>query len=177
MPKRPKVLELPQELRAWLDQALLANGFQDYEQLAAALAKQGHTIGKSSLQRYGTVLEKRLAALKVATDQAKAIVEASPDDEGSMNEALIRLTQERLFGVLLELEVDPETVNITKLTKSIADLARSSVTTKRYATEVRAKVAEKLRAVESEAKKMTGSPEEVALAMLNKVRAVYEGAL
>jgi HPt (histidine-containing phosphotransfer) domain-containing protein len=177
MPKRPRVLELPQELRQWLDQALLANGFSNYEQLAAALAKHGHTIGKSSLQRYGSVLEKRLAALKVATDQAKAIVEASPDDEGSMNEALIRLTQERLFGVLLELEVDPETVNITKLTKSIADLARSSVTTKRFASEVRAKVSEKLKTVEAEAKKMTGSPEEVALAMLAKVRAVYEGAL
>jgi len=177
MPKRPKVLELPEQLRKWLDQALLANGFSNYDQLAEALGKQGHTIGKSSLQRYGSVLEKRLAALKVATDQAKAIVEASPDDEGSMNEALIRLTQERLFGVLLELEVDPETVNITKLTKSIADLARSSVTTKRFASEVRAKVADKLKVVEAEAKKMTGSPQEVALEMLNKVRAVYEGAL
>jgi hypothetical protein len=177
MPKRPKVLELPQELRAWLDQALIANGFSDYNQLATALDAQGHKVGKSSLQRYGSVLEKRLSALKVATDQAKAIVEASPDDEGAMNEALIRLTQEKLFGVLLEMDVDAKTVNLTKLTKSIADLVRGSVTTKRFASEVRAKVADKLKAVESEAKKMTGSPEEVALAMLEKVRAVYEGAL
>ncbi|MGE0333216.1 MAG: DUF3486 family protein [Ramlibacter sp.] len=177
MPKRPKVLELPQEMRHWLEQALLANGFSDYVQLAAELEKQGHKIGKSSLQRFGTQLEKRMYQLKVATEQAKAIVEASPDDEGSMNEALIRLTQEKLFTVLMELDVDLESINLPKLTKAIADLARSSVTTKRYASEVRAKVAEKMKAVEAEAKKMTGSPEEVALAMLQKVRSVYEGAL
>lgn len=177
MPKRPKVLELPQQLRAWLDQALIANGFADYKQLADALAAQGHQVGKSSLQRYGSVLERRIAALKVATDQANAIVQASPDDEGAMNEALIRLTQEKLFSVLLDLDVDPKSINLTKLTKSIADLARSSVTTKRFAAEVRVKVAEKMKVVEAEAKKMTGSPEEVALAMLAKVRAVYEGAL
>lgn len=137
MPARPKVAALPQELRAWLDQALISNGFADYKQLAGALAAQGHHVGKSSLQRYGTVLERRLATLKVATDQAKAIVAASPDDEGAMNEALIRLTQEKLFSVLLEMDVDPTTVNLVKLTKSIADVARSSVTTKRYAAEAK----------------------------------------
>lgn len=144
MPKRPKVLELPQELRAWLDQALIANGFSDYKQLADALAAQGHQVGKSSLQRYGSVLERRMAALKLATDQANAIVKASPDDEGAMSEALIRLTQEKLFNVLLELDVDPASVNIAKLTKSIADLARSSVTTKRYAAEAREAAREEL---------------------------------
>lgn len=144
MPKRPKVLELPQELRAWLDQALIANGFSDYKQLADALAAQGHQVGKSSLQRYGSVLERRMAALKLATDQANAIVKASPDDEGAMSEALIRLTQEKLFNILLELDVDPASVNIAKLTKSIADLARSSVTTKRYAAEAKAAAREEL---------------------------------
>jgi hypothetical protein len=145
MPKRPKVLELPQELRAWLDQALIANGFADYGQLATALKAQGHQVGKSSLQRYGSVLEKRLATLKVATDQAKAIVQASPDDEGAMNEALIRLTQEKLFGVLLEMDVDPATVNLVKLTKSIADVARSSVTQRKWAAIARQELLEEQR--------------------------------
>ncbi|MBX3588781.1 MAG: DUF3486 family protein [Ramlibacter sp.] len=177
MPKRSKVLDLPKELLTWLEQALLTNGFQNYEQLAAELQRQGHQISKSSVHRHGSVLEQRMAALKVATDQAQAIVKASPDDEGAMSEALIRLTQEKLFNLLLVMDVDPEAVDLTKLTRSIADLARSSVTTRRYAAEVRAKVAEKLKVVEAEAKKMTGTTEEVALAMLNKVRAVYEGAL
>lgn len=161
MPKRPKVLELPQELRAWLDQALIANGFGDYNQLAAALEAQGHKVGKSSLQRYGSVLERRLATLKVATDQANAIVKASPDDEGAMNEALIRLTQEKLFSVLLEIDVDPKTVNLTKLTKSIADLARSSVTTKRFAGEVRQRAEDAAANVERIAKKGGLSAESV----------------
>lgn len=144
MPARSRVLELPKELRDWLDQALIANGFSDYKQLAGALEVQGHKIGKSSLQRYGSVLEQRLHTLKVATDQANAIVKASPDDEGAMSEALIRLTQQQLFDVLLNLQVDPETINLPKLTKSIADLARSSVTTKRYAAEARAAAREEL---------------------------------
>lgn len=144
MPPRPRVMELPSELREWLDQALLANGFSDYKQLADALEAQGHKIGKSSLQRYGSVLERRMATLKRATDQAKAIVQATPDDEGAMSEALIRLTQEKLFDVLLEMDVDPQTVNLAKLTKSIADLARSSVTTKRYAAEAKAAAREEL---------------------------------
>lgn len=156
MPPRPKVLALPQELRAWLDQALITNGFADYAELATALAKQGHQVSKSGLQRYGSVLEKRIATLKVATDQAKAIVEASPDDEGAMSESLIRLTQEKLFGVLLELDVDAKDVKLEKLTKSIADLARSSVTTKRYAAE--AKAAARLELLEEQRKQLEAMP-------------------
>ena len=156
MPPRAKVTELPKELRDWLDQALISNGFSDYHQLAAALAGQGHSIGKSSLQRYGSVLERRVAQLKLATDQAKAIVKASPDDEGAMNDALIRLTQEKVFNVLLELEVDPETVNINKLTRSIADLARSSVSQKRLAAE--AKAPARLELLEEQRKALESMP-------------------
>jgi len=117
------------------------------------------------------------AELKVSTEQARAVVQASPDDEGAMNEALIRLTQDKLFGLLVELDVDPESVNITKVTKSIADLARASVTQKRWQMDVRAKVAAQLAQVEAQAKAMKGETRDVALEMLAKVRAVYEGAL
>lgn len=73
--------------------------------------------------------------------------------------------------------MDPESVNLSKLTKSIADLARSSITQKKWQIEVRTKAAERIKAVEAEAKAMTGETRDVALEMLNKVRAVYEGAL
>ncbi|MGO9606278.1 MAG: hypothetical protein ACLQAT_23300 [Candidatus Binataceae bacterium] len=35
--------------------------------------------------------------------QAKAIIEAAPDDEGAMHEALMRLVQQKLFNVLVRL--------------------------------------------------------------------------
>ncbi|MFN9279402.1 MAG: DUF3486 family protein [Betaproteobacteria bacterium] len=137
MPRRSKIAGLPPELKEWLDAELVRRGFADYVQLAEDLKAQGAEVSKSAVHRYGTQFEARLAQLKVSTEQARAVVQASPDDEGAMNEALIRLTQDKLFGLLVELDVDPASVNITKVTKSIADLARASVTQKRYAAEAR----------------------------------------
>ncbi len=177
MPRRSKIAGLPPELKEWLDAELVRRGFADYVQLAEDLKAQGAEVSKSAVHRYGTQFEARLAQLKVSTEQARAVVQASPDDEGAMNEALIRLTQDKLFGPLVELDVDPESVNITKVTKSIADLARASVTQKRWQMDVRAKVAAQLAQVEAQAKAMKGETRDVALEMLAKVRAVYEGAL
>lgn len=177
MPKRSKVDTLPPELKAWLDAELLKRGFADYVQLAADLQAKGAELSKSAIHRYGSKFEQRMAQLKVSTEQARAVVAASPDDEGAMNEALIRLTQDKLFGVLVDLDVDPDSVNITKITKSIADLARSSITQKKWQIEVRTKAAERMKAVEQEAKALKGETRDVALAMLQKVRAVYEGAM
>lgn len=177
MPKRSKVDALPKALKEWLDAELVRRGFADYNQLAADLQAQGAEVSKSSLHRYGSKFEERMAQLKVSTEQARAVVAASPDDEGAMNEALIRLTQDKLFQVLVDLEVDPESIALPKLTKSIADLARSSISQKKWQIEVRTKAAERIKAVEAEAKAMKGETRDVALAMLDKVRAVYEGAL
>jgi hypothetical protein len=177
MPRRSKIAGLPPELKEWLDAELVRRGFADYVQLAEDLKAQGAEVSKSAVHRYGTQFEARLAQLKVSTEQARAVVQASPDDEGAMNEALIRLTQDKLFGLLVELDVDPASVNITKVTKSIADLARASVTQKRWQMDVRAKVAAQLAQVEAQAKAMKGETRDVALEMLAKVRAVYEGAL
>jgi hypothetical protein len=177
MPKRSKVDTLPPQLKAWLDAELVKRGFADYVELAADLKAKGADLSKSSLHRYGSKFEERMAQLKVSTEQARAVVAASPDDEGAMNEALIRLTQDKLFGVLVELDVDPQSVNLSKLTKSIADLARSSITQKKWQIEVRTKAAERMKAVEQEAKAMKGETRDVALAMLEKVRKVYEGAM
>ena len=177
MPKRSNIEGLPPELKAWLDSQLVIRGFADYVQLAADLTDKGAIVSKSGLHRYGSKFAERMAQLKVSTEQARAVVAASPDDEGAMNEALIRLTQDKLFGVLVDLEVDPESVNITKITKSIADLARSSITQKKWQIEVRTKAAERMKVVELEAKAMTGETRDVAMAMLAKVRAVYEGSM
>jgi hypothetical protein len=177
MPPRSKVGTLPKELKDWLDAELLKRGFKDYVQLAADLQEKGADLSKSALHRYGSKFEQRMAQLKASTEQARAVVAASPDDEGAMNEALIRLTQDKLFGVLVELDVDPESVSLPKLTKSIADLARSSISQKKWQIEVRTKAAERLKAVEAEARAMKGETRDVAMAMLEKVRAVYEGAM
>ena len=81
MPPRSKVHSLPPELKEWLDNELMARGFADYEQLAADLKARGADVSRSSLQRYGSPFEKKMAQLKLAGEQARALVDAAPDDE------------------------------------------------------------------------------------------------
>ncbi|HEU4601566.1 MAG TPA: DUF3486 family protein [Steroidobacteraceae bacterium] len=137
MPPRSKIEQLPDAVRTELDSRLIQSGFSGYRDLAEWLTSQGFEIKKSALQTYGARFEDRISALKLATDQARAIVAESPDDEGAMSEALMRLVQEKLFSVLLEIEIDPAKINLNSLARSIAELGRASVTQKKYAQEVR----------------------------------------
>lgn len=138
MPPRDAVSQLPEELRAQIDARLIKGGFSGYEELSAWLQEQGCAISKSALHRYGQKFEDRVQALKLATGQAKAMVEASPDDEGAVGEALMRLVQEKLFAILLEFEVtDPSKLNLGAIAKAIASLGRTSIAQKKYATEVK----------------------------------------
>lgn len=153
MPARSAIEQLPAEVRDELDRRLVQSGFAGYVGLAIWLREQGFDISKSAVHRYGEKFEERASALKLATDQARAIVANSPDDTGAMNEALIRLVQERLFKVLIEMEVDPSKINLGSLTKGIATLARASVKQKEFEQEVRARASAAAEAVEKIARK------------------------
>lgn len=137
MPRRSAVDILPKEVKEWLDRALADGGFADYRLLAEELQARGFEISKSAVHRYGQKFEERLASLKMVTEQSRAIVMANPDDDNAINEALQRLTQEKMFDVLLTMEIDPAKVNLASLAKSVAELGRASVTQKKYAEEVR----------------------------------------
>ncbi|EMQ6642045.1 DUF3486 family protein [Pseudomonas aeruginosa] len=136
MPPRSKVAQLPPRVKAWLDQALVENNFSGYELLSAELAGRGYSIGKSALHSYGQSFEERLAALKMASEQAKAVVAVAPDDDGAVNEALLRLTQERLFTLLAD---GKGPLDISKVGKTVAEIIKASVTQKKYAAEAEAR--------------------------------------
>lgn len=150
MPPKSKVLALPPEVKAWLDQALIENNFSQYELLSSALAERGHSIGKSALHEYGQNFEGRLAALRTASEQAKAMVAAAPDDEGAVNEALMRLVQEQIFNSLM---AQDGKVDLAKMAKAVAELGRASVVQKKWQTEVRERAEVAANAVEKIAKK------------------------
>lgn len=137
MPRRASVELLPEDTKAWLDKALVGSGFSGYEALAAALEEKGFAISKSALHRYGAKFEESLAAVKIATEQAIAIAEACPDEKGAMNEALMRLVQEKTF--LLLTECQHEKPDLTKIGHMVADMTRASVNQKKWAEQVRAK--------------------------------------
>jgi hypothetical protein len=162
MGARSAVERLPDDTQKELNRRLISNAFGDYDGLTAWLAEQGFEISRSAVHRYGQKFEERVRALRIATQQAKAIVEEAPDDQGTMSDALVRLTQEKLFGVLMDLQVDPETIELPKLTRAIADLGRASVQQKRWMTEVREKAEAAASAAEKIASKGGLSADSVA---------------
>ncbi|MFA5596877.1 MAG: DUF3486 family protein [Pusillimonas sp.] len=148
MPIRSSVLQLPPEVKEWLDQNLIESNFSGYEALSDALSEKGYSISKSSIHRYGKDFEASLAAIKLATEQAKAIVESSPDNEGNMNEALIRLVQQKSFEVLTKLEPDDGKA-LANIGNMVSSLAKSSVAVKKYAAEIKSKIEEKFKILET----------------------------
>lgn len=139
--KRSKVDLLPQEVRAELERRLLGQAFGGYDELVEWLGGQGYEISRSAVHRFGQRFEERAKALRLVTEQAKVLVEAAPDDESAVSEALIRLTQEKCFTLLLEAEIDPAKVNFPKLVQNIGQLTRAQVYRSKHAADIRRETA------------------------------------
>jgi len=147
MPKRSKVEALPAEVKAWLDRVLAERNFAGYEELEAELARIGHLIGKSSLHRYGSKLEAKLAAIKASTQAAAAIAEAAPDDADLRSAAVISMIQTEVFDVLVQLQDAEAQANpmaraklLAQVAKNVATLTRASIHQKKHEMEVRTRV-------------------------------------
>ncbi|AFU47314.1 hypothetical protein C380_18100 [Acidovorax sp. KKS102] len=145
MAPRSKVHTLPPELKEWLDTELVRRGFGDYVQLAADLKARGADVSKSALQRYGSPFERSLAKVKMASEQARAIVDAAPDDEDKLGSAVVRVTQEKILNLLMDIDIDAEDVDINKLFKNAAEIGKASVTQKKFSLEVRREIEEATR--------------------------------
>lgn len=150
MAPRSKISKLPKPVKDWLDKALIENGFGEYELLSDELKKLGYDLGKSSIHRYGQEFEDRLLAIKVATEQARAITDAIPDDSGAMNDALIRLVQQKAFDTLIKME---EGASIKDIGLMVARLSNATVKQKQFAEEVRSRASVAADSVEAIAKK------------------------
>lgn len=138
MGKRSTVYKLPPKVREQLEQILIESNFTGYTELREWCLEQGFDISRSALNRFGQDFEAQVSAIKLSTDQARAIVAASPDDDNTVNDALIRLVQKDLFELLIELTPGERgKLNLPKIAKAIADLGRASVQQKKYAAEVR----------------------------------------
>jgi hypothetical protein len=146
---------LPSEIRERLDRELIERGFGDYDAISdlinGLLEEAGYEIvlSRSGIHRYGQVVEQRIAAIKVATEQAKAITDAVGDDAGKMGSALISLVQEKAFDVLVRMtDIDPEEVNFEKLTFAIAKLNSAAVQQKKWQSEFEQRLREAADSVE-----------------------------
>jgi len=176
MGERSKVLDLPEATRAQLDQRLIRGGFAGYVELEAWLRAQGYQVSKSSIHRYGSQMEQRLAELKRSTDEARALVAAAPDDSDAMARATMQMLQQRLFGLLRDMdEIDPDSVDIAKIAKAMAPLVRASIAQQEYMRTVRDRLAE----ADKKVSEMAGSGrmKNVTPEALAQIRAIYTGAV
>ncbi len=148
MPRRSKITQLPPEIKAELDRMLIARSFGNYDDIAAWLNEKlaaldmEITFSRSGLHRYGQGFEAKCEAIKIATEQAKAIVEVVGDDEGNLNEAIIRLIQQLSFDILVKADDADIAAMLPKLGVMVAKLSKASVDQKKYAAEARKKALE-----------------------------------
>jgi hypothetical protein len=145
--ERTIIGRLPSQVSADLDEQITKRTFNDYCDLKNWLQQRGCVITTIRVKNSSNKLEERLAAIRLATDQARAVVGASNDDDVDMNEALLRLVQQHLFTVLVEVNgvaLNPE--NIPALSRSVATLARAWILQRKYAEDLRSRIAEKLAA-------------------------------
>ena len=148
-PHKGKIKRLPPELRAEFDRRLVEGAFSDYRGLARWLHGHGYYISHTALARYGRALDRKLEALKLATEQARAVVEAAGAADDTINEGLMRLVQGDLFRVLVELkEVDPEKIDVNALARNVASICRASVQMRRAAEEMRLGIGRRVLAAE-----------------------------
>jgi Protein of unknown function (DUF3486) len=149
MPPKGKIKKMTPALRAEFERRLVEGSFSDYRGLARWLGEHGCQIHSSALQRYGNALERKLNALRLATEQARAVVDASGGADHTVNEGLMRLVQGDLFRVLVELkEVDPKKIDINALARNVASICRSSVHMRRAAEEMRNGIGRRVLAAE-----------------------------
>ena len=166
---------LPAEVRAWLEAELIRRGFGDYSEITDELnlrlcKSEAGTASRSAVHRFGSRIEQRLAALKRSTEMAQALAAEVGDDAGTLNDALIRVAQDKLFDVLLGAELDPESNSLSRLTGAISDLARASVAQKKLQRQVQADAVAELRRIEDEARRGEGPTRED---ILRRLRGIY----
>lgn len=154
MPARSKIRTLPEELRRELDARLIASGFAGYAELAEWLGSRGVEIGVSSVKRYGSDLERRIERIRLASEQAQALVDAS-GDTGALADASMRLIQEKMWDVLSASE-EGDVKALSAAARALADTARASVTIRQ---ERRRALSEAAEAVGETARRQGISPE------------------
>ncbi|MFZ0676224.1 MAG: phage protein Gp27 family protein [Candidatus Binatus sp.] len=148
-----KIKRMPADLKQKLDKLLTDGTFHSCRQLAKWLGDNGFEISYVAIYKYGQKFERKLEAVRMATEQARIVCEQSKDDDTQMQSALMRLVQTRLFEVLTaanemgqgnanEEGATIAPVNITALARSVSGLVRAESEHRKWAERARAGVAE-----------------------------------
>lgn len=191
MARKSSVSRLPVDIKTYIE-AMLATGAQTLDELIADLqerfpaeAKAGGLPSRSALHRYGSKLDRRLAAIKASTEAARMISEHAGDSQDARSEALTALVQTELFEAILNLQEadDPdmdagERVGmLSAAAKNIATLTRSSVNLKKFQAEVAEAARKKAFAEAAQQAAETAKQQGLSKTGVEALRAAIMGAL
>lgn len=112
MGRRSKVLQLPNQVRAELDERIRRAGYGDYTAISQWLADLGHDVSKSALHRYGAARQELDASRGSDDAQLSTLMKSPPDYElPRRDELLLQLGRLRLAEsrILEQLEMLDET--------------------------------------------------------------------
>lgn len=146
-----------------MDERLVASGFSGYVALAAWLAEQGFSIGKSSLQRHGQALQEEHGEAMADARALLALTRASSElgDAGSeIAASAATILQTDIVRTVLEIRRTEDTELraklLAQLTQAQAQIGRMTISVERHRTEARQKAMEEASEAVAAAAKMQG---------------------
>jgi hypothetical protein len=162
--KRPgKIRRLPEDLKIELDRRLEAGTFRSFRILSDWFAEKGYEISHTALHQYRLKFDRRLEAIRLASEQARIVCEQFKDDDVNMQGALLRLVQTHLFQMLYAVKEEEirttgatgtqvqekiAPINITALARSVSGLVRAEAENRKLAERTRVAVAEAAKKVD-----------------------------
>ncbi len=109
--RRGKIDQLPDDVRGELDRRLATNSFRNYRWLSQWLEDEHSArISPSALNyRKKHKIDLKLLPVRYATEEARAIVEATGGDNEEINRVLTTLVQTKLYEMLIQVNTVIET--------------------------------------------------------------------
>ena len=148
MPPRSLVTTLPKQVKSELDRRLIDSAFSNYQGLAEWLQENGYQISRASIGRYGKAFRERLTVLKDITEQARAVSEEIGDDENLVIDMLVRIAGQKLFEMVVNLDVQDQKMTLPDLMGAIARISQASVGQKKWQVKLKTDLEAKFKELE-----------------------------
>jgi ABC-type transporter Mla subunit MlaD len=134
------------------DKLIAEKSFASYTELSTWLAGHGYSITRTTRAAdRRSRFERRLDEIRLVTKQARAVVGAFGDGDKELNEALLRLVQQRLFEILRAAgRNDMKRLNLGALARAVAEMSRASVLQERWLLEMRVKLRQRVASAEAQ---------------------------
>lgn len=170
---RHKVSTFPKELIEAINKKLVEG--KTYEEITEFINEKGFEIGKSSVGRYGKDFLSKLESLKVAKEQARALVEEVSDRPATeMHEAANQMAIQLIIELFMKGNFE-EVDDINKLAgvfKSLSALEKSAVAREKLKFDVDKGVRAAFERIKAELREELAQDEALYLRMLKLLEKV-----